>query len=111
MLPIATTTIAVLRVPVTGDPLDPQPAPAVVASGVRAHISTSNGSEVTSSGASQAVIYFRLACDPTDLTKDDQVRDERTGEVYEVEWARHRQELGMAHVQAGMKQTEGVVSR
>ena len=112
MISVATTTISVLRVPSdpTRDPLDPQPEAEVVASKVRAHISTSRGSERVSSGGAQEVVYFRLSCDPTDIRYEDQVRDETTGEVYEVEWARQRIGLGLDHTQCGLKQVAGVVS-
>ncbi|MCK9496594.1 MAG: hypothetical protein M0R75_14020 [Dehalococcoidia bacterium] len=109
---MATTTIAVLRVPAdpARDPLDPKPPAAVIACGVPAHISTSRGSEEVSSGGSQEVVYFRMSCAVTDLRSTDQVRDEVTGEVYEVTWARERRGLGLDHTQAGLKQVAGVVS-
>lgn len=112
MIPVNTTTISVLRVPVdpTADPTDPKPAPEVIARGVRAHISTSRGSEEVSVGSSQEVVYFRMSCDPTDLTGQDQVRDEQTDEVYDVTWARQRIGFGLDHTQAGLKQVRGVVS-
>ena len=111
-IPVHTTTISVLRVPADPerDPLDPQPPAAVIASGVRAHISTSRGSEAVASGGSQEVVYFRMSCDPTDLVHTDQVQDEQTGELYEVTWARFRVGMGLDHTQAGMKQVSGVVS-
>jgi len=112
VITVATTTISVLRVPADPerDPLDPQPPAEVIASGIRAHISTARGSEEVASGGSQEVVYFRMSCDPTDLQHTDQVRDEQTDEVYDVLWARERRGLGLDHVQAGMKQVAGVVS-
>lgn len=111
-IPIATTTIQVLRVPAdpTRDPTEPG-VEAEVAGGVRAHISTATGSEQLASGAAQERVYFRLAADPCDLEHNDVVVDEATGERYEVQWVRHRQELGMDHVQAGLRQVTGTVSR
>jgi hypothetical protein len=114
MIPVSTTTIAVLRIDAdpTRDPTDAQPPAAVIASGVRAHISTSRGIEATSTGASQEIVYFRMSCDPVDLSNADQVRDEATGEVYDVLWSRPRTGAipGLDHVQAGLRQVSGVVS-
>lgn len=108
-IPLATTQISVLRVAAdpTRDPYDAQPAPAVLASGVRAHISTPNGREQTA-GGSQEVVEFRMSCDPVDLRHTDQVQDEGSGAIYEVTWARAREGLGLDHVEAGLKQVAGV---
>ncbi|MBM3679152.1 MAG: hypothetical protein FJW96_14955 [Actinobacteria bacterium] len=108
-IPLATTTIAVLRVPADAsrDPYDPQPEPETVASGIRAHISSPSGRERTA-GGSQEVVEFRLACDPTDLRHTDRVQDEQSDAVYEVIWARPRQGHGLDHVEAGLKQVTGV---
>ena len=108
-IPLATTQISVLRVAAdpARDPYDAKPAAAVIASGIRAHISTPNGREQTA-GGSQEVVEFRLSCDPVDLRHTDQVQDEATGAVYEVTWARAREGLGLDHVEAGLKQVAGV---
>ena len=108
-VPLHTTTIAVLRIPADSarDPYDAKPAAAVVASGIRAHISTPRGREQTA-GGSQEVVEFRLSCDPVDLRHTDQVQDEETDALYEVTWARIRQGLGLDHVEAGLKQVAGV---
>lgn len=107
-IPINTTLITVLR---TGEyePYETPPEPTVVASKVRAHISTSQGTEVVA-GGSQSVVTFRMSCDPVDLTHLDQVRDETTGEMYEVSWVHQRRGLGLDHTQAGLRQVHGVVS-
>lgn len=111
-IPVATTTIRVLRVPAdpTRDPLDPQPAAAVVASGVRAVISTSRGREPSPSGT-QEVVEFRLSCDPVEIRHTDSIQDEATGDTYEVVWARPRTGLGLEHAEAGLRQVTGVVSQ
>jgi hypothetical protein len=107
-VPLATTTVAVLRVPAdtARDPYDAQPAPETVASGVRAHISSPSGRERVA-GGSQEVVEFRLACDPVDLRHTDRVQDEQCGAIYEVVWARPRKGLGLDHVEAGLKQVSG----
>src|SRR3546814_16573557 len=84
-VPLHTTTVSVLRVAAnpTRDPYDTQPAPSVVASGIRAHISSPRGREQTA-GGSQEVVEFRLTCDPVDPRHTDQVQDEQTSALYEV---------------------------
>jgi hypothetical protein len=113
MIPYATTTITVLRVPAdpARDPEDPQPEAAAVATGVRAHISTSNGREEIEGASTQEIVAFRLSCDPTEILKDDQVRDDSTGEVYEVAWARERRGLGLDHMEGGLRQVRGSLAR
>ena len=108
-IPLATTQISVLRVAAdpARDPYDAKPAAAVIASGISAHISTPNGHEQTA-GGSQEVVEFRLSCDPVDLRYTDQVQDEQADALYEVTWARTRQGLGLDHVEAGLKQVNGV---
>lgn len=92
----------------TRDPYDAQPAPTQVAAGVRAHISSPSGEEVTV-GGSRELVRFELSCDPVDLHHLDQVEDEQTGEVYQVEWARARVGFsGLAHTQAALQQVSGV---
>ena len=107
-VPLHTTTIAVLRVPADSarDPYGAQPAAEVIASGIRAHISTPRGREQTA-GGSQEVVEFRLSCDPVDLRHTDRVRDEQADALYEVTWARTRKGLGLDHVEAGLKQVTG----
>lgn len=109
-IPLATTTIAVLRVEEdeTRDPYDAAPDPDTVASGVRAHISSPGGSENVA-GGSQEVVTFRLDCDPTDITNTDQVQDETTDALYEVVWVEQRQGLGLDHTVADLKRVTGVV--
>lgn len=111
MLPISTTTIAVLRPNPADEPYETPGAPSTVASGIRAHISTSRGDETTT-GGDQEVVYFRLDCDPFAGTIDhgDQIVDLGTDEVYEVLWSRLRRGLGLDHHEAGLKQVAGVRS-
>ena len=117
MIPIPTTTITIKRFlpdphdDSPRDPEDPRPPASVIASGIRAHISTSSGRENTD-GGSQEVVEFRFDCDPTDVTSQDQMVDERTNEVYEVVWTRQRLEfaaVGLGYVQGGLKKVTGQV--
>ena len=106
-IPIHTTTISVLRVPEDAerDPYDAQPEAEVIASGVRAHISTGGGSE-TVVGGTQEVVTHRLSCDPTDIDHDDRIEDAE-GQTYDVVWVSDRVGLGMDHTQAGLKRVSG----
>jgi hypothetical protein len=106
-VPLATTTIAVRRV--QGGPYDIDtalPAPATVAAKVRAHISTPTG-RGTDVGGQEELVEFRLACDPVELRHTDTVLDEQTSESYQVVWAKQRRGLGLAHTEAGLRQTAG----
>ncbi|MFA7297319.1 MAG: hypothetical protein WC211_09090 [Dehalococcoidia bacterium] len=108
-VPLHTTTVSVLRLPAdpSRDPYDAQPTPEVVASGIRAHISSPSGRERVE-GGSQEVVEFRLTCDPVDLRHTDQVQDEQTSALYEVTWARTREGLGLDQTQGGLRQVSGV---
>jgi hypothetical protein len=111
-IPLATTTVSVLRVPADPDrdPYDPTPEPSTVATGVRATISTSSGTE-TVAGGSQEVVNFRMSCDqfPAKLHHKDMVVDEQSGETYNVVWTVTRNGMGLDHLQAGLQQVSGVV--
>lgn len=111
MIPFNTTTITIKRdAPgAPDDPYDAQPPRVEIATGIRAHISTSTGFEVVA-GGSQEIVSFRMDCDPVSLTNLDIVIDETTEEEYEVTWARIRHGLGLDHVEAGLKQITGVIS-
>lgn len=109
-IPVATTSIRILRPAGADEPYETPGTPTVVATGVRAHISTSRGTENVA-GGSQEIVYFRMSCDPVDLQHQDRVEDEATGLIYNVEWARLRRGLGLDHVEAGMKQVEGAISQ
>lgn len=113
MIPLATTTIAVLRRTAsdTADPYEaPAAAPKVIARGVRASIYMSGArSDEEVRGGSQEVRELRLSCDPVDLTHTDQVRDERSGDVYDVTWVQRRSGLNLDHVEAALKTVDGLV--
>lgn len=119
MIPLATTTISVLRLPADvpeedddyRDPYDEQPEREIVASGVRAHIGQPSMSE-RMAGGTQALDNLRLSCDPftAGLRATDQILDENTGEVYDVAGLPyHAHGLGLDHITAPVKQIVGVV--
>jgi hypothetical protein len=108
-IPLATTTISVERALVdpTRDGYDTKPAPAVVVSGVRAHISAPSGTEILAGGSEQR-IDRHLDCDSVDLRHYDEVVDEVTGLRYQVVWTESRTGLGLDRVEAGLRRVEGI---
>lgn len=110
MIGFATTTITVLRVAddPDRDPYDTQPAPAEVHTGVRAHIGAPTGGERVA-GGEQSRIDLRLTCDPVDLRHTDQVRDDTTGETFQVVWVKQRTGFKLDHVTAFLQYIEGAV--
>lgn len=109
MITLATTTITVLRVAddPDRDPYDPPPAASEVATGVRAHIGSATGRE-QAVGGQQSVTDLRLVCDPVDLRHTDQVRDDTTGETFEVVWVKQRTGLNLDHTAAYVRHVEGL---
>lgn len=89
---VATTTIRIERPAATDRSDDPwdgaNPPPDIVATGVRAHLGTVEGS-ATEDGGEETVLR-RLLCDPADVRHLDRVVDETTGVPYEVVWAELR---------------------
>lgn len=115
---VHTTTISIKRSP-TGsvserDPWERTsnvaalPAPATIASGVRADISIGRGSGRSGGPGDTETIEFSLVCDPTDLSYSDLVVDERTGTTYAVAWAMDYPGFpGLEHVTAGLRTVTG----
>jgi hypothetical protein len=85
MIPLHTTTIAVLRRAAPDDAYedDPEQSYAAVARGIRAHLDAASGSQVTAGGA-RVDNLVRFMCDPTDLADTDVIEDERTGLRWKV---------------------------
>ncbi len=107
VIPLSTTTISVLR-PVDGDPYEASAgAPAVVAQGVRAHISVPNIGSGQIVGGQQSVVEPRLTCDLCDLKHTDEVKDDTTGRIFQVTWVQERLGLGVDHLEAGLRKVEG----
>lgn len=102
-LPLATTTITVLRSDQDGtadafDTLTYTP----VAANVRAVIGSESGTETNTSGSSEN-LGFRLDCDVCDVRHDDRIEDENTGDVFEVEWVWLRTGLGLDHMEGQLR--------
>lgn len=108
-IPFNTSRISVIRPNPADEPYEPAGEPAVVVSGIRAVISRATGAEAVV-GGDQEIVHWKLDCDPCDINHHDQVRDDDTGDVYQVVWARLRRGLGLDHVEAGLRQVEGVAS-
>jgi hypothetical protein len=110
VIPIATTTVTVLRPDELGasdDPYDEtEEEPTEVATGVRANIAIADGREELTGRSEVDDIRFRLRCDPADIAGGDTILDETTGDTYSVVWARSRTTgLGLDHVVADLRQT------
>jgi hypothetical protein len=108
-IPLATTTITVLRSPpgdVYDEPYDGN-VPAdwdTVAAGVRAVIDRASGREQVA-GGEQNRVDLSLVCDRCDIDHLDAVRDDRTGRIYRVVWVL---DYG-PHVEGGLQIVQGVL--
>lgn len=86
MIPLATTTISILRgADDYAEPYSGGDSNTVVAAGVRAVIGRPAGREQIG-GGEQSVLDTQLACDPADLRYTDIVRDDTDGIEYRVVW-------------------------
>ncbi len=110
MIPHATTTIRVERpTPAIEDERDPYepvkvPAGLPIAEGVRAVIGVPSGRADRIGGNRQHVEYT-LTADPVELTANDIVVDESSGERYKVDWVITRPGIpgtGLEHVTGGL---------
>lgn len=114
-IPLATTTISVLRWPDDDpddprDPYDTPPDRVTVASGVRARIGQPSSSEQVA-GGTQSLLGLRVWCDPitVGLQATDLIVDEETGDTYELDGPGfHQRGLGLDHLVAPVKQVQGV---
>lgn len=112
-IPLATTTISVLRPTAAQDAGEAYqvdaPAPGgyrTTATGIRAHIGSPGGSE-TVRGSEQMVGQFGFLCDPVDMDHYSWVRDEKTGSTYQVIWVKSRTGFGPSFMQGQLKRVEG----
>lgn len=110
MIPLATTTITVLRAdyndrynePYSGN--DNPTSWGSVATGVRAVIDRPTGREQVA-GGEQNRVDLSLVCDSCDLNHLDGIRDERTNVTYRVVWVL---DYG-SHIEGGLQIVQGVV--
>lgn len=108
MIPLATTTITVLRQAEADqyeEPYSGQPAAGRTehATGVRAVIDRPTGREQVA-GGEQSIVDLELVCDPCGLDYRDLIRDDTTGRVYRVVFALY---FPGDHDEAGLRIVEG----
>jgi hypothetical protein len=115
MIPVASTTISVYAIAET-EPGEGRTS-TLRASGVRAVIGSLTGSETSRPGGGEATVTARLDCDPTTslgqtLTLDhtDLVKDETTGQTFEVQWAHAKGGLGLDHIEGSLVLVTGVAN-
>lgn len=113
MIPVSSTTISVYAIAET-EPGEGRTA-TLRASGVRAVIGSLGGAETTRPGGGEATVTARLDCDPTDrqgtpivLAHTDQVKDETTGQTFEVDWAHAKGGVGLDHIEGSLTLVEGI---
>lgn len=107
MIPLATTTITVTRVPAdpARDAYDPAPDPVTVATGIRAVIGQPTAA-VTLTGGDEVAYRFPLTCDPTDLQPGDTIVD-AAGIEYRLDWARLETGFGLDHMTGSLRIVTG----
>lgn len=106
MLPLTTTRVDLYR-PAMADGDEPVSRMAY-RSGLPAVVHTQAGGELLGHGQSETVIgRLDLSTNPG-LKHWDQVYDRTTGNWWEVTWVRTRTGLGLDHVEAGLRATQGV---
>lgn len=109
-LPLATTTVTVLRAPVADDYAEPYSGTTTgdldeVASGVPAVIYAPTGREAVA-GGEQTVTDLRFACELADVKNKDHLRDDSTGVVYRITWCLAYVD---EHIEGGLSIVEGLV--
>ena len=107
MIAVATTTVTVRTI--TEDEPGEGRTVTSTARHVRAHFSAVSGSESTSPGGGQSTLSGTALLDPCTVAHTDQLVDENTGEVWEVQATRLNRGVGLDHVRCEVKRIEGVV--
>lgn len=103
---MATTTVTLQDRSAT----EPYEAPTwtTAASGVAAHIGQPSGQERFVGGSQEALDAVLLAEAGTEVEHTQRVVDDITGDTFEVVWVQDRQGLGLDHVKAGLRRTQGL---
>lgn len=107
MIPLSTTTIAVLRSPSSEGYDEPYagdtiPARTPVAAGVRAVIDHATGTTQVA-GGQQVIATYQLTCDLADVQYLDVIQDETTGRLFRIRWLIAFPD----HIEAELYDTEG----
>jgi hypothetical protein len=109
-LPLATTTGSILRLPsaqLDDDSANEDWSQATTPeTGIRSHIYPVSGRTDMLVGQKE-VVEYRLDADPCGLRNTDRWRDDPTGAVYLVVWAKSRVGLGLDHLEAGLRTVSG----
>jgi len=114
VIPLHTTRVDVIRRSSGVDPYE-EAGPSVVAENIRAHIGSPSGADRAIGGDAQ-IITDRMDCDPCDMRHGDLARDrenvDQEGDpiTYEIVWVRKRRGLGLDHMVAGLRQTQGAAN-
>lgn len=106
---IWTTTATIERPSTAGDPYEAATT-AVVAAGVRAHVSAPSGSDRAVGGDMEVITATCYLPAGTDVAHYDRITDDGTSTTYDVVWVRQRQGLGLDHVVAGVRVVQGGAS-
>lgn len=106
MIPLATTSVSTTRADRTVDAYDPDQAVTAIASGIRAVIHAGGGT-VRLVGGQRVVNPATVTCDPFDLRAGDTMTDDQTGQTWTVLAVSSYPQLGLGHLQASLRSTEG----
>jgi hypothetical protein len=104
-LPLTTTTVTISRRVADSDPYE-DPGWVVVLSSVPAVVSGSTGTGRDVGGAQEVLTAQLFTDEGVDVRKADLVHDDTSGEEWRCQWVRHRYELGLGHVVAGLEVSE-----
>ena len=107
MIAVATTTVTV-RTITEAEPGEGRTV-ASTARNVRAHFSAVSGGESTTPGGGSSTLSGTALLDPCTVAHTDQLVDENTGEVWEVQTARLHRGVGLDHMRCAVKLVTGVV--
>lgn len=109
-LPLATTTVTILRPPATDDYAEPYSGAGTagleeVAAGVPAVIYAPIGREAVA-GGEQTETDLRFVCDLADVKNADHLKDDSTDVIYRIVWC-----IAYAgeHIEGGLRLVEGLV--
>lgn len=109
-LPLATTTVTILRAPVADDFAEPYSGITTVgfdevASGVPAVIYAPVGRQAVA-GGEQTVTDLQFVCDLADVRSADRLKDEATNTTYKITWC---VVYAGEHIEGGLELVEGLV--
>lgn len=109
-LPLATTTVTILRAPAADDYAEPYSGTPTagldeVVTGVPAVIYAPTGREAVA-GGEQTATDLRFVCEPVDIKSTDYLKDDTTGVTYRITWWIS---YPGEHVEGAIRLVEGLV--